>query len=180
MFDMSFSLLETSQQEERKSLISLVFATILGVSSFVSERKLAHSLCHIVSAKTVRSGVIRLVSSYGVIFTIAGNGVSGYSGNGGPSIKASLRYPYGVAFEKDSSVIIADSGNTCIRKVFTNGTIALLVSTTSTVFSVTALWKVQASTMLLQVAISFNVITARNFVFLHISFVLHLVLLRQL
>jgi len=53
----------------------------------------------------------------GIINTIAGNGESGYSGDGGPAISARLQSPCGVAIDKAGNIYIADWGNWCIRKV---------------------------------------------------------------
>jgi sugar lactone lactonase YvrE len=64
---------------------------------------------------------VRKVSD-GVITTIAGNGVYGFSGDGGPATAAPLKNPSGVAFDSAGSVYILDSGNNRIRKVI-NGTI---------------------------------------------------------
>jgi len=69
------------------------------------------------------NNVIRVVNTNGIITTFAGNGNSGYSGNGGPATSAELNYPYGVAVSSTGEVYIADSNNNVIRVVFTNGTI---------------------------------------------------------
>ncbi len=53
-----------------------------------------------------------------IITTIAGNGVAGYSGDGGPATVAELYYPYGVAVDDTGNVYIAD-GSGRIRKVNT-------------------------------------------------------------
>ncbi|MFL6448655.1 MAG: Ig-like domain repeat protein [Bryobacteraceae bacterium] len=61
---------------------------------------------------------IRKVSaSTGVITTVAGNGSSGYSGDGGPATSASLFYPRGVAVDGSGNIYIADEDNNRIRKV---------------------------------------------------------------
>jgi len=57
------------------------------------------------------------------ITTIAGTGISGYSGDGGPGISAQLNYPYGVAVDSSGNVYISDNFNGVIRKVDTSGTI---------------------------------------------------------
>jgi len=64
---------------------------------------------------------IRKVSN-GVISTIAGNGTSGYGGDGGPATSAELNVPYGVAVDSAGAVYIADTWNNRIRKV-SNGII---------------------------------------------------------
>ena len=57
---------------------------------------------------------IRKVSN-GVITTVAGNGMFGYSGDNGPAASAWLCWPQGVAVDSAGNVYIADQGNNCIR-----------------------------------------------------------------
>jgi len=59
----------------------------------------------------------------GIITTVAGNGTNGYSGDGGPATNAELYYPFGVAVDSAGNLLIADTQNSCIRKVGTNGII---------------------------------------------------------
>jgi sugar lactone lactonase YvrE len=59
---------------------------------------------------------IRRVSG-GMITTVAGNGVSGSSGDGGAATSASLNQPQGVAVDTPGNLYIADSYNYRIRKV---------------------------------------------------------------
>jgi sugar lactone lactonase YvrE len=66
---------------------------------------------------------VRKVDAQGIISTVAGNGTSGYSGDGGRATDATLRGPSGVALGGDGSVYIADTGNHCIRKVDNAGVI---------------------------------------------------------
>lgn len=66
--------------------------------------------------------VIRKIDPNGVITTVAGNGVRGSTGDGGPATAASLGSPFGVAVH-NGSLYIADSGNNEIRKVAPDGTI---------------------------------------------------------
>ena len=58
---------------------------------------------------------------YGVIFSVAGNGTSGSSGNGGPATNAEFRGPSGVAADAFGNLFIADTSNNLIREVSTNG-----------------------------------------------------------
>lgn len=62
-------------------------------------------------------------SAWGNIFTVAGNGQAGYSGDGGPSTLASLRSPLAVEELSDGSFLVADSGNGLIRQVKPGGVI---------------------------------------------------------
>ena len=66
---------------------------------------------------------VRKVTAGGTISTLAGNGVSGYSGDGGQATGAMLNGPQGVAVDTAGNVYIADTGNNRVRKVAPNGTI---------------------------------------------------------
>jgi sugar lactone lactonase YvrE len=63
---------------------------------------------------------IREVTS-GVIFTIAGNGTPGYSGDGATASSAELYDPTGVAIGSGSNVYIADLANSRIRVLIPSG-----------------------------------------------------------
>jgi YVTN family beta-propeller protein len=56
-------------------------------------------------------------ASTGIISTIAGTGVGGYSGDNGPATSAQLNSPYGVSVDAAGNLYIADYGNHRIRKV---------------------------------------------------------------
>jgi len=66
---------------------------------------------------------VRMVNTSGVITTVAGNGFTGYSGDGGPATAARLTFPYGVVTDRDGNIFIADGGNHRIRMVDTDGII---------------------------------------------------------
>lgn len=59
----------------------------------------------------------------GLVTTVAGTGVPGYSGDGGPALKAELNAPWGIFVDKDDNLLIADSNNDAIRKVGNDGII---------------------------------------------------------
>jgi len=61
--------------------------------------------------------VRKVAATNGVITTVAGNGVPGYSGNVGPATSAMLRFPVGVALDSAGNLFIADAGNHVLRKV---------------------------------------------------------------
>jgi uncharacterized protein (TIGR03437 family) len=67
---------------------------------------------------------IRKVSPSGIISTVAGNGVAGFSGDGGPATSASLNRPAGIAVDAAGNLYIADSWNNRIRKVSPSGIIS--------------------------------------------------------
>ena len=72
---------------------------------------------------------IRRISREGIITTIAGTGEPGFSGDGGPAIKARLKKPYGIAIDRIGNIYVADSGNHRVRKVSTNGIINTIAGT---------------------------------------------------
>ena len=69
------------------------------------------------------AAVIRRVSSNGIITTVAGNGIQGYSGDGGLATNAELYSPVGVALDSSGDLYIADKGNNRIRKISPDGII---------------------------------------------------------
>ncbi|HEV3333480.1 MAG TPA: hypothetical protein VG096_20995 [Bryobacteraceae bacterium] len=70
------------------------------------------------------NNVIRKITTDGVIHTFAGNGTPGLSGDGDVATNAQLLSPSGVAVDKSGNVYIADTGNSSIREVTTDGNIA--------------------------------------------------------
>jgi trimeric autotransporter adhesin len=61
---------------------------------------------------------IRMVSAAtGIITTIAGTGVRGYSGDGGPATKAEFYDPEGLAVDSAGNVYITDTINSVVRKI---------------------------------------------------------------
>ncbi len=69
---------------------------------------------------------IRKVDASGNITTVAGNGLAGYSGDGGLGIKAQLNAPLGIATDKAGNLYIADSANNVIRMLAPNGIITTI------------------------------------------------------
>ncbi|HYW48040.1 MAG TPA: hypothetical protein VE959_34570 [Bryobacteraceae bacterium] len=70
---------------------------------------------------------IRKVSD-GIITTVAGSGVPGYSGDGGPATSAQLLHPDQVAVDGSGNLYIADYSNNRVRKV-SNGIITTVAGT---------------------------------------------------
>ena len=71
-----------------------------------------------------QNDVIRKVDTNGLITTVAGNGTTGYSGDGGAATNASLDDPTGVAVDALGNLLIADSHNSLVRQVNANGIIS--------------------------------------------------------
>lgn len=80
---------------------------------------------------------IRLIDPDGVIHTICGTSVPGYSGDGGPAILAQLRAPKGqaapptgrIALDAMDQIYIADTGNHAIRLIDRAGIIHTIAGT---------------------------------------------------
>ena len=71
--------------------------------------------------------------STGIITTIAGTGVAGYSGDGGPAAAASINTPQSVCVDKQGNVYFADYYNSRVRKIdATTGVITTVAGTGST------------------------------------------------
>ncbi|MCW3122383.1 MAG: hypothetical protein JWQ38_1875 [Flavipsychrobacter sp.] len=60
---------------------------------------------------------VRMINTAGIISTIAGTAIAGFSGDGGPATAAQLNHPYGIATDSMDNIYIAELGNSCIRKV---------------------------------------------------------------
>jgi sugar lactone lactonase YvrE len=69
------------------------------------------------------SNRIRAVGVDGTIRTVAGTGTAGFTGDGGPAVKAQLNGPAGLAVDASGALFIADTGNNRIRRVSPDGTI---------------------------------------------------------
>lgn len=78
---------------------------------------------------------VRKVDTSGIVTTVAGNGVAGFSGDGGPAPAASLNSPAGLAVDADGNLLIADAGNYRVRKVDHDGIISTVAGTGGQGFS---------------------------------------------
>ena len=64
----------------------------------------------------------------GIITTIAGTGVGGFSGDGGPATLARISGGFGVAVDRANNIYFSDPGNSRIRKI-ANGVITTVAGT---------------------------------------------------
>jgi uncharacterized protein (TIGR03437 family) len=78
---------------------------------------------------------IRLVTPEGMISTIAGTGVSGYSGDGGLASAAMFSDVAGLAMDKSGNLYVADRSNVRIREVAANGIVTTVAGTGKQGFS---------------------------------------------
>jgi sugar lactone lactonase YvrE len=66
---------------------------------------------------------IRKINVVGIITTIAGNGNTGFSGNGGQAVNALLWNPTAIAVDGPGNIYISDGENNSIRKIDITGVI---------------------------------------------------------
>ncbi len=62
--------------------------------------------------------------SQNTIITIAGNGMQGNGGIGGPATSCELRYPMDAVYDHAGNLYITDSGNNAVKKIDANGIIS--------------------------------------------------------
>ncbi len=75
------------------------------------------------------NNTVRKINTSGIISTIAGTGIAGFSGDGGPATAARLNSPVGVFVDGSGNVYIGDYSNHRIRKVNTSGIITTIAGT---------------------------------------------------
>jgi uncharacterized protein (TIGR03437 family) len=73
--------------------------------------------------------LIRKVDTKGIITTVAGAGVAGFSGDGGPATAAQINLPYGLAADLAGDVYFADLGNNRVRRIGPDGAIVTVAGT---------------------------------------------------
>jgi sugar lactone lactonase YvrE len=69
------------------------------------------------------------VDSAGTLTVIAGNGSSGFSGDGGPAISAQFNYIHGLAADRAGNLFVADTNNSRIRKISPAGIVTTFAGT---------------------------------------------------
>ena len=72
---------------------------------------------------------VRRMDTNGVVQTVAGNGATGYSGDGGAATDAALNWPMSVALDDEGNLYIADFSAHVVRRVGTNGIISTVAGT---------------------------------------------------
>jgi sugar lactone lactonase YvrE len=66
---------------------------------------------------------VRRVDRGGRITTVAGTGTAGFGGDGGAATAAMLNEPAGLAIDREGAVLVADSKNSCVRRIDADGVI---------------------------------------------------------
>jgi sugar lactone lactonase YvrE len=86
-------------------------------------------------AAEYRGSAVWRIAADGSAATIAGTGVPGFSGDGGPATAAQLNGPSGVTLGADGSLYIADTMNHRVRRIAPDGTISTFAGTGVSGFS---------------------------------------------
>lgn len=65
-----------------------------------------------------KNHIIRVIDhETGTITTVGGTGEAGYSGDGGPAIKARFNEPYSIAVDRNGDIYVVDRLNAAVRKI---------------------------------------------------------------
>ncbi len=72
---------------------------------------------------------VRMITTSGIISTIIGNGIAGYSGDGGPAKSAKLDGPSFISIDPTGNLYFSDIANNCVREVNTSGNINTIAGT---------------------------------------------------
>jgi len=72
---------------------------------------------HLFFVERLNHTVRRVDARTHTISTVAGTGKAGFAGDGGPAVKASLKEPHSIQFDRHGDLFICDIGNHRIRKV---------------------------------------------------------------
>jgi sugar lactone lactonase YvrE len=80
-------------------------------------------------AAEYRGSVVWKIGADGSAFIIAGTGVPGFSGDGGPAIAAQLNGPSGVTLDSAGNLYIADTMNNRVRRIAPDRTISTFAGT---------------------------------------------------
>ncbi len=78
-------------------------------------------------ASSSRSLIVEFNPQLNSVGVVAGIGIGGYSGDGGPAANAALNSPQQIAFDKAGNLYIADDQNDCIRRIDPQGVITTVV-----------------------------------------------------
>lgn len=97
--------------------------TVTGPGTIVVAANQTGNATYMPASQVTRTVVVNYaLPAHGLITTIAGNGIAGYTGDGGPGASAELNSPWGVTVDRSGNIYIADANNVAIRAIsYTNG-----------------------------------------------------------
>ena len=81
------------------------------------EQVVVDSAGNVLIADTGNHRIRKVDALTGLITTVAGNGRFGRTGDGGPAVAASFTFPAGVAIDAAGNILVADTGNSRIRRI---------------------------------------------------------------
>lgn len=130
----------------RKVLVSGIISTVAGIgtagysgdgaSAVLAQLKVPIDICidkfGTFFIAEEQNHTIRKISNSGIISTYAGNGVGGYTGDGGLASSAQLYTPEGISINNSGNLFIAELFNNVIRKI-NSGTIISTIAGTGTI-----------------------------------------------
>ena len=78
---------------------------------------------------------IRKINTSGIITTVAGTGIAGFSGDGGPATSAQLNFARAMIVKKDGTIFFCDGQNSRVRKITSSGIISTIAGTLAPVYT---------------------------------------------
>lgn len=78
---------------------------------------------------------VRKIGTDGKISTVAGTGVAGYTGNGGPATAATMKYPDSIAIDSAGNLFVVDQSQLVVRKITPAGIISTAAGNGTLAFS---------------------------------------------
>jgi serine/threonine-protein kinase len=114
---------------------TILLACVLAISSLAASTDLAAPNGVAVSpsgevyVSDIESHMVFRIARGGKLHVVAGNGLPGYGGDGGPASAAQLRGPSALSFDTKGNLYIADSFNHRIRRIDTHGVITTVAGT---------------------------------------------------
>jgi sugar lactone lactonase YvrE len=88
----------------------------------------------LVFSDTFNHCIRRIDATSGIIATICGTAAKGFSGDGGPAVRAQLNEPYGLATDRSGRVFFADRLNRRVRVIDTTRVVSTLAGDGSGVY----------------------------------------------
>ncbi len=94
---------------------------------------IAIMLCFLVAAGSIPAFAAE--NTVDVVSTVAGTGINGYAGDGGPAVSAQISSVYGLAVDSAGNIYIPDQYNHRVRKIDTDGNISTVAGTGNSGYS---------------------------------------------
>ena len=77
----------------------------------------AHDRSSLYFVDNTSNRILRLEYKTRRIFVVAGTGMKGYAGDGGPATEAQLAQPHELHFDRKGNIFIAERDNFCVRRI---------------------------------------------------------------